>query len=169
MASSPGEERVLIYVVIASLIFFIARSPELLRLSMAAASDDVSGAALFVTNLVGSFFFAPLMLYGLAALSHILARLFGGKGRFFDARLGLFWSLLLVSPLALVSTVVQMALPYEIVAQGMALFMFLLFSYVWASCLSVAEGFKRPYITMAAIILTAFGIIIVFRMFIVGQ
>ena len=43
----------------------------------------------------------PLMLYVLGSVLHVFAKLLGGKGSFYSARLALFWSLLAVSPLAL--------------------------------------------------------------------
>jgi len=166
--SNPGEERLLVYLVMACFLYFIARVPELLKLSAAAATEEVSGMALFITNLVGSFFFAPLMFYALAALSRIVANLFGGQGNGAKSRLALFWALLLVAPLALISTTIQTAIPVEILAETLSLLMFLLFSFVWASTLSVAEGFKSPILTMSAIILTAFLLILGFRTVIMG-
>ncbi len=166
--SRPGEERVFAYLVMALLIFFVARAPELMQLSAAAATEEISSIALFITNLVGSFFFAPIMLYGLAALSHIVAKGFKGKGRFFEARLALFWSLLVVSPLALLSTIIQTALPLEWLSQGLSIAMFLLFAYVWGSNLSVVERYKSPVWPSFAIILTALGLIFLFRVLIIG-
>jgi hypothetical protein len=43
-------------------------------------------------------FVVPLMAYGLAALSHMIARLFGGQGSWYGARLALFWALLASIP-----------------------------------------------------------------------
>ena len=163
MESGPGEERLLAYVVTACLIFFVARVPNLLALSQAQATDEISPTAIFMTNLVGSFFFAPLMLYALAALSHIVALGFSGQGTFFYARLALFWSLLVVSPLALLSTALEAALPFVWLEQSLWLVKFLVFAFAWASCLSEAEGYKSPMLTMSAIILTAFGLTLVFR------
>jgi hypothetical protein len=40
----------------------------------------------------------PLLAYGLALISHGIARLMGGKGSGFGARLALFWALLAVAP-----------------------------------------------------------------------
>jgi len=164
--SRPGEERLLAYVVVASLIFFVARVPALLKLSAAASTAEISPIALFVTNLVGSFFFAPLMLYGLAALSHLVAKAFGGKGRGVDARLALFWILLVISPLALLSTIIQMAIPLLWVSQVLWFALFVVFAIAWGQALAVAEGFKKPFLTIAAIILTAFGVIFMFTIFI---
>ena len=47
------------------------------------------------------------MWYLLAALGHLLARAFGGKGSFYGGRLALFWSLLVISPAMLVQGLVQ--------------------------------------------------------------
>ncbi len=165
IASRPGEERLLAYMVTASLIFFVARVPALIKLSAAAATDEISPIALFVTNLVGSFFFAPLMLYGLAALSHLVAKAFGGSGMATHARLALFWTLLVISPLALVSTILQMVLPMAWVSQALSFALFLIFAIAWGQALAVAEGFKKPYLAIAAIILTAFGVIFLFTAF----
>lgn len=164
--SAPGEERLLVYVVTACLIFFVARVPKLLEVSAAQATEEVSSTAVFMTNLLGSFFFAPLMLYGLAALSHVFARSFAGKGTFFHARLALFWALLVVSPLALLSTILETAIPLVWLAQVLWLVKFLFFAFVWAVCLSEAEGYKSPLLTMSAIILTVIGLALLFKVLI---
>lgn len=45
--------------------------------------------------------------YLLAAIGHLVARAFGGKGSFYGARLALFWSLLVVAPAMLAQGLVQ--------------------------------------------------------------
>ncbi len=164
----PGEERLLMYLVIAILIFFVARVPNLLVLSAAQATDEISSSAIFMTNLAASFFFAPLMLYGVAALSHLLAKLFKGRGTSYGARLALFWALLVISPLALVSTVLQAAFAVDWISSALSIGMFLLFTFVWGTCLSESEGFKSRFLTILVIILTVFGLTVAFRVFITG-
>ncbi|MDR7125220.1 YIP1 family protein [Pseudotabrizicola sp. 4114] len=44
--------------------------------------------------------------YGLAAASRLLARLFGGTGSWYGARIALFWSLVAVTPLMLLQGLV---------------------------------------------------------------
>ena len=51
-------------------------------------------------------FVAPIFLYGVAALSHMIARLFGGQGSFYLARVALFWALLAATPCFLLSGLV---------------------------------------------------------------
>lgn len=168
LEEQPGEERLLIYLVIAILLFFVARVPNLLKVSAIQATEEISIAAIFVTNLVSSFFFAPLLLYGVAALSHFAAKAFGGVGASYGARLALFWTLLVIAPLSLLTTIAQVAYPAEWFSSTLLVGMFLLFVYVWGSCLSVAEGFKSRFLTMLVIILTVFGLTIAFRVFITG-
>lgn len=98
------EDRALIYLMLACALIFVGQWPRLSR--EAHLSDQplemlVGGAAL------GWLFFAPLILYGIAALSHLLARLFGGKGTHWRARIALFWALLAVAPLMLLHGLVS--------------------------------------------------------------
>ena len=139
IAANPGEEKLLIYLVMAILILFIARAPNLLEASALAATEEVSSIAIFVVNLVSSFFFAPLLFYGLASLSGLMAKMFGGKGNGYRSRLALFWALLVVSPLALVSAIVQSALPFSWLAPVLSVALFLVFAVAWAANIRVAE------------------------------
>jgi hypothetical protein len=98
--AGPREDRGIAWVMGACLIIFIGQWPRLQREAMldpeGAPLDARIGAALFAW-----LFIAPLLLYGIAALSHIVARLFGGKGTWWGARAALFWTLLATSPLFL--------------------------------------------------------------------
>ena len=40
----------------------------------------------------------PLVMYALAAIVHIVAKLFGGSGSWYSARLAVFWTLLATTP-----------------------------------------------------------------------
>ncbi len=162
--AAPGEERLLIYLMLAIFLFFIARTPDLLAMSAAQASAEVSSLAFFTANLVAWFFFAPIMFYLLAGISRLVARMFGGKGNGRHARLALFWAQLVIAPLALVSAIVQMAVPVDWLSLALPIALGLFFAYVWGSFLSVAEGFKAPYFTIAAIILTPFTLIVMIRL-----
>lgn len=164
----PGEERLLIYLVTAVLLAFVARIPNLLEMSAFQANEEHGMAAIFVTNLVSSFFFAPLFFYLVAALSHLAAKAFGGTGSGYAARLALFWALLVIAPLSLLSTIAQVAYPADWLSNALFVGMFLLFIYVWGSFFAVAEGFKSRFLTIVVIILTVFGLTIAFRVFVTG-
>lgn len=140
--SGVTEGRILAYGVFASLITFVARAPSLIKVSQVAAataSENVSWVAIFSTNLITSFFFGLLLLYGLAAISHIIAKAFGGKGSFFLARLALFWSLLVISPLALISTVIKTAFPFAALETTLSIALTVMFVFAWITSLIIAE------------------------------
>lgn len=96
LAQGRREDRALMFLILACGIIFVAQWPALSR----AAFEDPSvpfdarlGGALF-----GWLFWMPLLAYGLAAVSHLVARVFGGRGTWYSARLALFWALLATTP-----------------------------------------------------------------------
>ena len=97
------EDRALAILFTACGALFLMQIP--LRFEGAAAGGDM------VRDLSYAFFTSmmllPLILYALAAFVHLLARLLGGKGSWYSARLAVFWSLLAICPLALIWAVVK--------------------------------------------------------------
>ncbi len=97
LAMGQREDRALMYLMLACGLIFVGQWPRLAReahLGGAVELDALLGGAL-----MGWLFLAPLALYGLAALSHLVALPLGGQGSWYAARLALFWALLASSPL----------------------------------------------------------------------
>ncbi len=114
IAANRGDERPeargFIYLMVGLLIVFVGQLPDLggvgmnpLVLSENLAGED--GQPGSDGSLAGGFFgllfLGPLLFYLLASLSHLIVRLFGGRGQGVDARLAMFWTILAVSPLFL--------------------------------------------------------------------
>ena len=95
-AGEPREDRALIIVMVACILIFVAQWPRLSREAFLTGQefDILVGGAL-----MGWLFLMPLFLYGLAGLSHLMAKLMGGQASWFEARIALFWALLAASPL----------------------------------------------------------------------
>jgi hypothetical protein len=91
-----GEGRALAYLMSASALIFVAQWPRLSR--EAYLQPEVPLEARLGAALLGWLFMAPLFFYALAALSHLAARVMGGRGSWLAARLALFWTLLAVAP-----------------------------------------------------------------------
>ncbi len=92
----PREDRALVFLIVACLLIFVAQWP---RLSLAAELDPSMPFEVRIGGaLLGWLFLAPLALYAIAALSRLVARLVGGQGSWYSARLALFWSLLVAAP-----------------------------------------------------------------------
>ena len=101
VAGAPREDRAFMLLVVGCLIMFVAQWPALSR----AAFEDPSIPleARLGGALMGWLFIAPLFLYVLAGISHLIAKLLGGRASFYQARMALFWALLAASPAFLFS------------------------------------------------------------------
>lgn len=105
LAQGPREDRAVAILYAACIVIFVAQWP---RLSRTAAGFEIApGAApremseLLTYELFSWIIIWPLILYGLAAVSHLLALALRGKGTHFRARMALFWSLLASTPVLL--------------------------------------------------------------------
>lgn len=97
-ASGPeSEPRALAVLMAGCLLMFVAQWPLAARMAEIDPSIPLNGR--LSGALLGWMFIMPLVLYALAALSHAVARLFGGVASWYEARIALFWALLAASPL----------------------------------------------------------------------
>ena len=95
LAEGRREDRAFAFLIAACALIWVAQWP---RLSREAHLTEAELQPLMGGALLGWLLIAPILLYGVAALSHIAARLVGGRGTWYGARLALFWSLLAVAP-----------------------------------------------------------------------
>lgn len=131
------EDRALAFVMAFCVISFVAQLPGLARKAHLEGLDlsiQMGGA------LLGSVILLPLIFYGLAWLSHLVARVLGGNGSSYGARLALFWALLASTPLLLLNGLVA-----GFIGQGAAINLvgalwFAVFLWFWISGLVQAEG-----------------------------
>lgn len=136
LAMGPREDRALIILMTACAIAFVAQMPGLSRKAFLSGQDlnMMMGGAL-----LACLIFAPLLLYLLAALSHLAARLLGGKGTGYGARLALFWSLLAASPLQLLHGLTAGFVGPGTALQAVGFVWLVVFIWFWMSCLVTAE------------------------------
>lgn len=93
---TPREDRALVVLMAACLLVFVAQWPRLQREAFLTGQEfePMIGGALFAW-----LFIVPLAAYLLGTVSHLVARLLGGKGTGYSARFALFWALLCAAPL----------------------------------------------------------------------
>lgn len=133
----PREDRALAVLMGACSLMFVAQWPSLSRaatLDPSVPLDARIGGALMAT-----IFILPVTLYALAAISHLIARLFGGKGSHYGARLALFWALLCLSPLLLLNGLVAGFLGQGTQATVVGLIVLAAFLWLWFTLLVEAE------------------------------
>ncbi len=138
LEAGPREDRAIAWLMGACAVIFVGQWPRLQREALLNPEgpplDARIGAALFAW-----LFLAPLMFYGIAALSHLVARGFGGRGSWWSARAALFWSLLATSPLFLLQGIVSGVLgqgPEWTLASAVTALAFL---WIWGVSLREAE------------------------------
>ncbi len=95
-SADRAEARALVTCMLACFLIFVGQWPRLSRESQETGQDldMLLGGAL-----LGWLFIAPLLLYGAAGLSHLVARRVGGRASYTEARMALFWALLAAAPL----------------------------------------------------------------------
>lgn len=110
LAAGPREDRALALLMAGCLVIFIAQWPRLARdtelAARAGAETDQPLQMLIGGTLLAWLFIMPVVFYILAALSHLALKPLGGRGSWFGARLALFWTVLVVSPLMLLQGLV---------------------------------------------------------------
>lgn len=143
LAHGQREDRAIAYVMAACLILYVAQWPRLKRIEELQLMGP-DGASEFQMN-AGIAFFAmlivwPLGLYIIAAITHLVAKLFRAKGTHYSARLALFWAFLATTPVGLLHGLTAgligagAATNLVGVIWGVALFV------IWSQCFRVAEG-----------------------------
>ncbi len=138
LAQGPREDRALAVLMGASALYFVAQWPQHARaahLDPSVPLDARLGGAL-----MGAVFLLPLIAYGLAGLSHLLAQLGGGRGTHAGARLALFWAMLATAPLMLVYGAVAGLSGPGAMSATVGLAVFLAFLWLWVALLRTAEA-----------------------------
>jgi hypothetical protein len=149
-AARISEARLLFYAMLGGGLIFLARMPVLAGMVPA----QVPAADFLGAQFVSHVFFLPLALYGLAALSRLGARAFGGTGGWQAGRLALFWALLLAVPLVLAVEAATTALGVRGTSVGVAVATapWIAYLWFWAVCLAESEGFTRPGLVFAGLL-----------------
>ena len=130
------EDRALAVLMAGCVIVFVGQWPRLAReahLSGQELNPLLGGA------LMGWVFIAPLLLYTLAMVSHLVAKLLGGQGSGYGARMALFWSFLAASPLILLHGLVAGFIGPGIQLQIVGAVWLVIFGWFWSMNLREAE------------------------------
>ncbi|WP_282027397.1 YIP1 family protein [Ruegeria faecimaris] len=134
------EDRALVFVMAFCVVAFIAQLP---RLSRQAHLEDLELNMLLGGALLGTVIILPLFFYLLAFVSHGAARLFGGKGTAYGARLALFWALLSSTPLILLNGLVAGFIGPGTTMTTVGLVWFVVFLWFWFSGLRQAQRYAE--------------------------
>ena len=160
--SGAGEERALGWVMVATVLLIAAQSPSTYRNILASGVPAEDLPAAMIMSIVFTLFLGPLTFYGIAALAHIGARLGGAKGPYLNARLALFWALLCVTPLVLITAVLGNLLGPSF-DKPLQYFVLLGFLLIWSDTMTTAESLKSRLYTGLALSLIGATLIALVR------
>ena len=144
LAEGRREDRAIMFVYAACLLIFVAQWPVYARQD--AGFDVPVGTEAFEVSTrmtYGAFawlIWAPIILYGLAALSRILAHVLGGRGTHYGARIALFWAMLASAPVLLLHGLTMGFIGAGPAATLVGAIWVALFLWVWSQGLWVSEN-----------------------------
>lgn len=135
----PREDRALVILIAACVLVYVAQWPRLAREAHFTGQElnPMLGGALLAW-----IFFAPLILYALALISHWVLRVLGGRGSAFGARIALFWAFLAASPIILLRGLVAGFVGPGPGLQAVDLLWVLIFLWFWVSGL-IEAGWSK--------------------------
>lgn len=136
LARGRSEPRALTFLLAALGVIFVAQWPRLSRLAY--LDPDLPMTGLMVGTGLALLAMIPVF-YLLALGAHGLARLAGGRGSGYGARLALFWALLAASPLMLLQGLVSGFLGEGLQLSLVNLLIFGAFGLIWGAGIRVAE------------------------------
>jgi len=98
LAMGRREDRALAILIAACFVIFVAQWPRISREAYLAGEGGPPLEAVLSITFFAMLMIWPLAAYALAGLTHLVARVAGGRGSWYSARLALFWALLATSP-----------------------------------------------------------------------
>jgi len=136
LAGGPREDRALAYLMAGCAIVFISQLPRLAREAHLTGGDlnMMMGGALMAWVLI-----APLVLYAIAGVSYVIAKLLRVRTTAFGTRLALFWALLAASPLMLLNGLVAGFVGPGIELQIVGFLWFAFFIWFWFAGLNATR------------------------------
>jgi len=128
LAAPVHEGRALAILMGGCAVLFVSRWPALARQAHLEGADlqMLMGAAL-----LGLVFILPLMFYLIAFLVHGVARLVGGQGSAYGARLALFWAFLASAPVLLLYGLVAGFIGAGAALSAVGILWVIVFSWFW--------------------------------------
>lgn len=102
------EEQTLFFAMLFGGLSFLSLLPDIAKRAFIA---DDSLSAMAAAQFIASVFMMPLLMYGIAAISHLILGRFGGQGDHVGARRALFWAAIVTAPIMLFSAILTTYVP----------------------------------------------------------
>ncbi|MCG3266284.1 YIP1 family protein [Yoonia sp. I 8.24] len=137
------EDRAVAFVMIACFLIFVAQWPRLSRIANEFEPSpwppEINFEGMMTYTFYAVVIMLPLALYGVAAVARLLARLMGGQGNWYTARLSLFWALLSTTPLLLLHGLVRGFIGPGTQSLVVGAIWAAVFVFIWIQCMIESE------------------------------
>jgi hypothetical protein len=137
------EDRAVAFVMIACFLIFVAQWPRLSRIANGFEPSpwppEINFEGMMTYTFYAVVIMLPLAIYGLAAVAHMVARILGGQGSWYSARLSLFWALLTTTPLLLLHGLVRGFIGLGTQSMLIGGIWAALFAFIWIQCMIETE------------------------------
>ena len=146
----PGEEGLLALLVFGCFVIFLSFLPRLFATDLSQTPDQSIAAGIIMWFFV-VMFFLPLLMYGIAWISHFIAKAFGATNSNKNARHALFWGLAVLSPVLIAKSMLASVFiqisgdlgQYALSALNVILALIIL--RIWGAMLAEAKGFRSSW------------------------
>ena len=128
------EEQILFFAILFGLLSFLSLLPALAK---HAFLTNESLSALAAAQFISSVFMMPLLMYGIAAVSHLILKYFGGQGDYIGARRALFWAALVTTPAILLTSIAEAY--FSEISTILSVITTMIFVWQWVSNLKELE------------------------------
>ena len=128
------EEQTLFFAILFGLLSFLSLLPALAK---HAFLTNESLSALAAAQFISSVFMMPLLMYGIAAVSHLILKYFGGQGDYIGARRALFWAALVITPAILLTSIAEAY--FSEISTILSVITTMIFVWQWVSNLKELE------------------------------
>lgn len=150
------EPRMMAYLAFGCFTIFLSFLPRLLATDLSGTGQSI--AAGIIVWFFAVMFFVPLILYGIAAISHMISKAFGATGPYQNARHALAWASVVLSPVLIFkamlgSVFITFGMPTGVATLNALLVLVIL--RIWGAFLAESENFQSS-IKVSAIIATIF-------------
>jgi len=154
---APGEPRLLAYVMLSGLIWFLGRVLVVEFGPLAPTLGPDEAIKRIAAEFVGSIFFRTLAFYGVAALAGAVAMKLGGRGSWRDSRAAMFWAALVAAPVTLAGTLLSLLLAEAPGQAGLIAGMIGSVAFAWAAahCIAEAHRFASLWRVLGVVVLSA--------------
>jgi hypothetical protein len=150
--AAPSEGRILMFAMTSGAILFLAECVSLAFSAARAAVPPDRLSASFAAAFTALLILRPLMLYGLAALSGLAARVAGGTGSWRETRAAVCWAAVVAAPVGLAATLVEeVLLVLAAVTVDLGVVSVAAFAGMLSYCLAEAHGFRRAWLVFLII------------------